>query len=198
MLTFALTMKEQAKFWKEEVENSLVALRQGGIILYPTATVWGLGCDASNSEAVERLNQLKKRISGKSYIVLVDDPAKLNRFVREVPDVAWDLVESAVEPMTIIYPEGINVAPNVLAEDGSLGIRVSTHPFCKLLIRRLKTPLVSTSANISGQSIPTTEAELDPAILKGIDYKVKGEFTTLSKPSTLIKLKTNGEFKILR
>jgi len=184
--------------WKTEVDKSLAVLRDGGTLLYPTDTVWGLGCDATNPEAVAKLLALKERPEGKALVVLIDDASKLNHYLREVPEVAWDLVEAAVDPLTIIYPGGIKVAKQVMGEDGTLAIRVCQHPFCQQLIRKLNRPLVSTSANRSGMPIPQTDAELDVLIANGVDYRVAGSINTNNKPSSLIQLGLDGGIKIVR
>jgi L-threonylcarbamoyladenylate synthase len=185
---------------EELIEKTVEVLKRGGLILYPTDTVWGIGCDASNFEAVEKINKLKKREAGKSFIVLIDDDRKLNRYVRNVPDVAWDIVEFSEKPTTIIYPQAYNLANNVFAEDFSLGIRVVKKGLCHDLLRKYGKPLISTSANLSNSPTPKSLKDIDPTILEGVDYvlnlpegnKLKG------KPSKIIKLKLNGEITFIR
>ncbi len=182
------------------MQEAIDVLKKGGIILYPTDTVWGLGCDASNEEAVERINQLKGRDSSKSYIVVIDDDRKLNRFIKEVPDVAWDLFEFATKPTTIILSEGYNLATNVLAKDGSVGIRIIKHGTCHQLLKKFGKPLVSTSANLSGEPTALSLSDINSKILDGVDYVVNlppNEKLT-GTPSTIIKLGVHGDYQLIR
>jgi L-threonylcarbamoyladenylate synthase len=185
---------------RDEIYNALEVLQKGGIILYPTDTVWGIGCDATNAEAVQKIYDLKQRVASKSMIVLLDNDNKLQRYVKEVPDVAWDLIDAADRPLTIIYPGAIYLAPNLIAEDGSIAIRITNDDFCKRLIGRLKKPLVSTSANISGNSTPSAFHQIDESILEGVDYVVNlpSQQDEKGQPSTIIKLAVNGEIEIIR
>ncbi|MCB0465442.1 MAG: threonylcarbamoyl-AMP synthase, partial [Aequorivita sp.] len=157
---------------KTEIEHALLILKKGGLILYPTDTVWGIGCDATNPDAVDKVFQLKKRSDEKSLICLVNDFRMLNEYVENVPEVAYDILKYAKKPTTIIYDDPIRVAENIIAEDNSLAIRVTKDEFCKKLIQRFRRPLVSTSANISGEKTPQSYAEIDPLILEGVDYVV--------------------------
>jgi L-threonylcarbamoyladenylate synthase len=184
----------------DEIETAAKVLKEGGIIVYPTDTVWGLGCDATNSEAVKRIFQLKQRPENKSFIVLLENPDFLNKYLNEVPEVAWDLIENAEKPLTIVYEQPKGFAPEVLNHDGTIGIRITTDEFCKKLIRKLNKPLVSTSANISGQATDGSYSSIPQEILNGVDYVVKHRQneTKLSVPSTIIRLALNGEFKIIR
>lgn len=185
---------------QEEINKAIEVLRNGGIILYPTDTIWGLGCDATNEKAVERIFEIKERNDSKSLIILIDNPNKLSRYVKEIPEVADELIDCATSPLTIIYPEGINLAKNTLAEDKSVGIRIVKHPFCEALIRKFGKPIVSTSANISGEPTPMNFNQISERILSKVDYVVNLHDSNLStgKASNIIKLKTNGEFKIIR
>ncbi|MBQ8046161.1 MAG: threonylcarbamoyl-AMP synthase, partial [Bacteroidales bacterium] len=157
---------------KEELKKAVEVMRRGGVILYPTDTVWGIGCDATNAEAVARIYEIKRRVESKSMIVLVDSMAKVEGYVREVPDIAWDLIDVADKPLTIIYDGARNLAPNLLAEDGSIGIRVTAELFSKELCYRFQKAVVSTSANISGEPTPRFFAEISPEIVEAVDYVV--------------------------
>ena len=179
-------------------------LRNGGIIVYPTDTVWGIGCDATNAEAVAKIYALKQREDSKSMLVLLDSPAKLPYYVGEVPETAWALLEASedaeTKPLTLIYPHARNMAPNLIAKDGSIGIRISKEPFSKALCAQLKHPIVSTSANISGHPTAHFYAEIEQAILDGADYvcRFRREDDCPAEPSSIIQLLADGSFKILR
>jgi len=183
-----------------EINKCNEVLRQGGIILYPTDTIWGIGCDATNEKAVARIYELKKREDSKSMIILLDTEARLLSYVREVPEAAWDLMEYSEKPLTIIYPDAKNLAPNVIAEDKTIGIRVTKDEFCVKLIGKFKKPIVSTSANISGSPSPANFSMIEKEILEGVDYIVnlRQNEKTASNPSSIIKLGLRGEFKIIR
>ena len=183
-----------------DMAEAVRVLKEGGILLYPTDTIWGIGCDATNREAVERIYRLKQRSDAKSMLVLVGSEGELQRTVEEVPEAAWMLIEAAVNPLTIIYDRPVGVAPNLLAEDGSLGIRITNELFSRTLCQRLKRPLVSTSANISGEKSPATFADIDPAIIAGVDYVVKyrQEENMPHRSSNIIKLSDSGVVKIIR
>lgn len=176
------------------------ALKQGGIIIYPTDTVWGIGCDATNSKAVKRVFDIKHRADSKALITLVDSMAALERIVAEVPEVAYQLVDVAVEPMTIVYDRGVGVAPELLAEDGSIGVRITSEEFSRELCRRFRRPIVSTSVNVSGEPAPKSFAEINPALLEAVDYVCESghDLPWAVKPSTVIKLSAGGVIKILR
>lgn len=198
------------RYDKEDIQEALRVLRAGGIIVYPTDTVWGIGCDATNAEAVKRIYALKQREDSKSMIVLLDSPAKLNYYIADIPEAAWALLEvsdfsedsedSEHKPLTIIYPGARNMAPNIIAEDGSVGIRITHEPFSKALCEQLRHPLVSTSANISGHPTAHWFAEIEQAILDGADYvcRFRREDDTAYEPSSIIKLNADGSFKIIR
>lgn len=184
---------------KEEIESCLKVLNEGGLILYPTDTVWGIGCDATNEEAVEKVYGLKQRPDSKALICLVANIRMLERHVYEVPEPAYDLVELSTRPTTIIYDQPMNVAKNLVAEDDTLAIRVASDEFCQRLTARMKRPLVSTSANISGRPTPGSFAEIDEEILKGVDYIVNLHREKKNgPPSSIIKLGNNGLVKIIR
>ena len=183
-----------------EVRNCIEVLQKGGLILYPTDTVWGIGCDATNADAVEKIYTLKNRSDSKSLIVLLDNESKLLSYVSNVPDVAWDLIEFAEKPLTIVYDDAKNLAKNVIADDGSAGVRITRDFFCKELIRKFRKPVVSTSANISGKNAPANFDDIDPAIINGIDYVVnlRQHEKIESSPSTIIRLKNDGQFQFIR
>lgn len=175
-------------------------MQAGGIILYPTDTIWGIGCDATNEEAVRKVYELKRRIDNKAVLVLTDSTAKLNMYVSEVPDIAWDLIEVTDTPLTIIYSQAKNLASNLLGEDGSIGIRVTNEEFSHKLCERFRKPIVSTSANISGEPSPANFQEISEEIKKGVDYIVnyRQEDMSKAKPSHIIKLGNGGVFQIIR
>ncbi|MFY9310173.1 MAG: L-threonylcarbamoyladenylate synthase [Bacteroidia bacterium] len=185
---------------EEEIKNALEVLRKGGTILYPTDTVWGIGCDARNKEAVAKVFKIKERAEYKSMVVLVSDETMVNRYVKEVPAIAWELIESAEEPLTIIYPDGRMLADKLIAADGSIGIRLVKDDFCKTLIHKFGKPLVSTSANISGEPTPMSFRDIKLDILNKVDYIVnfRQQETNNTKPSSIIKVAMNGEIKIIR
>lgn len=183
----------------EEIKTCLDVLLNGGIILYPTDTVWGIGCDATNAEAVSKVYNLKKRSSTKTMICLVANDFMLEQHVQKVPDVAYDIIDMATKPTTIVYDKPKGVAKNLVAEDDTLAIRVASDKFCQYLIQRLKKPLVSTSANIAGEPSPTSFKEISPEILKGVDYVVNlDRDKEKSTPSSIIKLGNDGTVKVIR
>lgn len=184
---------------RQEIDKALAILKQGGLILYPTDTVWGIGCDATNPHAVEKVFQLKKRSDKKSLICLVNDYKMLEQYVENVPEVAYAILKNSFQPTTIIYDNPIRVAENLVAEDDSLAIRVTKDEFCKSLIRYFRKPIVSTSANFSGAKTPQSFVDIDPLILEGVDYVVNlNQEKKSSKPSVIIKLKNDGSVKIIR
>jgi len=184
---------------KEEIYKVVEILKRGGIILYPTDTVWGIGCDAANSEAVQKIYKLKQRAESKTMICLVNNFGMLERHVDNVPNVAYNIIELAAKPTTIIYDNPAGVAENLIAEDNTLGIRIVQNNFCQRLIRKLGKPLVSTSANIAGKPTPKSFEEIDEAILKGVDYVVNLQSENgNANPSAIIKLSNNGGIKIIR
>jgi L-threonylcarbamoyladenylate synthase len=185
---------------EDEIKNAIEVLRKGGTILYPTDTVWGIGCDARNKEAVAKVYAIKQRANYKSMVILVSDETMINRYVKEVPAVAWELIESAEEPLTIIYPDARMLAENVIAADSSVGIRLVKDEFCKTLIHKFGKPLVSTSANLSGEPTPIAFSDIKLDILNKVDYIVnlRQKETNDVKPSAIIKVAMNGEIKIIR
>ena len=185
---------------KEEVRNACQILTDGGVILYPTDTVWGIGCDATNEQAVRRVFDIKKREDSKAMLVLVDNPVKVSFYVKEVPAVAWDLIDLTTTPLTIIYDGAKGLAPSLIADDGSIGIRVTTEEFSKQLCFRFRKPIVSTSANVSGQPSPKAFRFISEEIINAVDYVV--DFNRREKaparPSSIIKLSAKGEIKVIR
>lgn len=185
---------------REEINNTLTILKNGGTILYPTDTVWGIGCDATNEKAVEKILAIKKRDTSKSLILLLHNENYLANYIKEVPPFAYDLIEMATSPLTIIYPDAKNLAPNVIAEDGSIAIRIVKEPFCYKLIESLKKPIVSTSANFSGVNSPRNFSEIEKELYAQLDYIVNLRRTenSINNPSSIIKLGLGGEIKIIR
>ena len=175
-------------------------MNEGGVILYPTDTIWGIGCDATNEEAVRRVYQIKQRSDSKEMLVLVDSPVKVDFYVQDVPEVAWDLIEVADKPLTIIYSGARNLASNLIAEDGSVGIRVTNEEFSKRLCQQFRKAIVSTSANISGQPSPANYSEITEELKSMVDYVVgyRQEEMGHPKPSSIIKLDKGGVIKIIR
>lgn len=185
---------------RTEIEKTLNVLKNGGVILYPTDTVWGLGCDATNEQAVSKINEIKGRSNDKSFIILLDTDAKLQSYVSEIPDVAYDLIEYAEHPLTIIFSGAKNLAKNVTNEDGSVGVRIVKHDFCQQLIQRFRKPLTSTSANISGEPAPRFFDEISEEIKEAADYIVdlEQDLRIERKPSTIMKLAPGGQFSFIR
>lgn len=184
----------------DEVKKCIEVMRKGGVILYPTDTVWGIGCDATNADAVKRVFEIKKRADSKAMLLLVDSADRLARYVGDVPAVAWDLIDLATTPLTIIYDGARNVAQNLIASDGSIGIRVTSELFTKELCYRFQKAVVSTSANISGEPTPNNYSEISKDIIDAVDYVVnykqleKGR----AKSSSIIKLTSNGVVTVIR
>ena len=185
---------------KEEVAQALKVIQQGGIILYPTDTIWGIGCDATNTEAVKKIYALKQRDEAKSMIVLLDTENKLESYLKEVPSIAYDLIEYAENALTLVMPGAKNISPALIGADSSVGIRVAKHEFCQQLIGRMRRPLVSTSANISGRRSPQNFDEIEQEIIDGVDYVVNLEQdnTQKKKPSTIMRLNPDGQFEFIR
>lgn len=192
--------KESNPFSSDDFRQCLETLRNGGVILYPTDTVWGIGCDATNEIAVKRIYEIKQRADSKAMLVLVDSTARIMNYVDTVPDIAWDLAEISEKPLTIIYPQAKNIVENLLAADKSIGIRVTAEPFSKKLCEMLRRPIVSTSANIHGLPTPKYFCEIDSLIKERVDYIVqyRQNDVTKSSPSSIIKVGINGEVKIIR
>lgn len=183
-----------------EIKNAVEVLRSGKTILYPTDTIWGIGCDATNKEAVSRIFEIKERHDSKSLIILASDMDMVARYVKDIPEMAVTLDEVSDKPMTIIYPQGVNLAENVTAEDGSIAIRIPKCRFCVDMIRKFGKPIISTSANVSGEKAPKKFEEISSAIKEKIDYMVDSKMDTEStgKPSSIVKLGLNFEVKIIR
>lgn len=186
--------------YQEDIDQAVAIMKRGGVILYPTDTVWGIGCDATNEEAVARIYAIKQRSDSKSMLVLVDSVSSLERIVQEVPEVAYSLIELAVKPITIIYDQGVGLAHNLLAEDGSIGVRVSREAFSRQLARAMRRPIVSTSANISGSPTPMFFSAISPEVINQVDYVVRYRQDDEKEyaPSQIIKLSTNGLVKVIR
>jgi L-threonylcarbamoyladenylate synthase len=184
----------------DDIKAALEVLQKGGVILYPTDTIWGIGCDACNEAAVKRVYEIKNRVDSKSMLVLMENAGLIDRYVNEVPEIAFDLMEVAVKPLTIIFDGAKGLAKNLVAEDGSIGIRITSEAFSSELIRCFRRPIVSTSANISGNPSPASFDEIDPQIIKSVDYVVKyrQDDTQKAVPSSIIKLGKGGEVKIIR
>jgi L-threonylcarbamoyladenylate synthase len=184
----------------EDIVKAAEVLRAGGIILYPTDTIWGIGCDATNPAAVNRIFEIKQRQDAKSMLVLMENSNLLNSYISEVPEIAWELIEVADTPLTIIYPGAKNLAKNVIANDGSVGIRITNEAFTQQLIQRFRKPVVSTSANISGQKSPQNFAEISDEIKNTVDYIVQYRQDDLSRsnPSSIIKLGLGGQIEVIR
>jgi L-threonylcarbamoyladenylate synthase len=184
----------------DDIKKSLEVLKSGGVILYPTDTIWGIGCDATNIEAVQRIYKIKKREDSKSMLVLMENPALLERYVDDVPEIAWDLVEISTTPLTVIYSNAKNLATNLIALDGSVGIRFTKETFTSQLLQRFRKPLVSTSANISGEKSPAFFNEISEEIKSQVDYIVeyRQDDVTPAIPSSIIKLSSGGRIEIIR
>lgn len=186
--------------YAEDIRKAVDVMRKGGVILYPTDTVWGIGCDATNADAVDKIYAIKRRAESKAMICLIDSTARLQRYVRGVPSVAWDIMELTTKPTTIIFDRAVNVAPNLLAADGSIAIRVTDEPFSKELCFRMQRPIVSTSANISGEKPASNFRDIAPELLDAVDYVCKsrrGEKQPHT-PSAIIRLRSNGEVEVIR
>ena len=182
-----------------EVHNAFEVIKNGGIILYPTDTVWGIGCDASNPEAVKKIYDLKMRSEAKSMIVLMNSDRMMYNVFKEVPETAWQILDLSEKPTTLVLDNPKNVAPSLIAPDNTLGVRLVKEPFCYKLMERMKKPLVSTSANISGQPTPTSYKEIDHHILDGVDYIVNlHREKTAASPSAIIKLGNDMTVKVIR
>lgn len=185
---------------QEDIKNAIDTMRNGGVILYPTDTVWGIGCDATNPDAVAKVYKIKRRDDSKALICLVDSDARLQRYVRNVPEVAWDLLELADKPTTVILDNAVNLAPNLVAEDGSIAMRITKENFSKELCFRFQKPIVSTSANISGEPAAQNYRDISEELLNAVDYVcwTRRQEHKPHKPSSIIKFSENGEVKIIR
>ena len=185
---------------KKEIEKCLEVLNAGGIILYPTDTIWGIGCDATNTNAVAKIFELKSRPEAKSMIILLDHTGRLPGYIREVPQQAYELMELSEQPLTVVLEGAKNLAPNLVAPDGSIAVRIVMDEFCRNLVGRLRKPLVSTSANISGEQSPASFSEVSEKIKSGVDYIVglRQHEKISVKPSTIIRVGKGGEIKFIR
>ncbi len=185
---------------EEDIKRAVEVMQQGGVILYPTDTVWGIGCDATNAEAVKKVYAIKQRDDSKALICLVDSDARLQRYVRDVPDVAWQLIDCCDRPTTLILDGAVNLAPNLIADDGSIGIRITQEPFSKELCYRFQKAIVSTSANISGEPAAQNYRDIDPRIIEAVDYVCwsRRQEHQPHTPSSIIKLGRGGEVTIIR
>ena len=182
-----------------EINKAFQTIKEGGLILYPTDTVWGIGCDASNAEAVKKIYDLKKREDSKALICLVTDDRMLKKYVKKIPEAAYSIIDLSEKPITIIYDDAQNLASNLIPEDNTIAIRIPDNKFCYQLSRKLNGALVSTSANISGYPTPKSYKEISSAILKGVDYIVNLHHEKIcDKPSSIIKLSNSGIVKIIR
>jgi L-threonylcarbamoyladenylate synthase len=193
-------MENEAALLTNDLKSACRVLREGGLILYPTDTVWGIGCDATSAGAVERIYALKRRTDRRAMLVLLDSAARLETYVGEVPAIAWELMEVAVKPLTVIYPKARNVAPNLPGEDGSLGVRITAELFSGRLCRMFRKPVVSTSANLSGQPSPASFREIAEEIRTGVDYVVRFRQDDLrpARPSGILRLGAGGLVQVIR
>ena len=184
----------------EDIRKCIDVLNRGGLILYPTDTIWGIGCDATNADAVKKVYELKRREDNKAMLVLLDSVNSLDRYVRDVPEIAFDLIDVAVRPLTIIYDGGYNLAPNLLGANNSIGIRITNESFSQTLCRKFRRPIVSTSANISGEPSASLFKEISQEIINGVDYVVnyRQNDNNRNSASSIIKLGADATIKILR
>ena len=185
---------------EDDIRSAVEVMRKGGVILYPTDTVWGIGCDATNAEAVARVYEIKKRADSKALICLVDSDARLQRYVKKVPNVAWELLDCADKPTTVILDGAVNLAPNLIAEDGSIALRITQEAFSKELCYRFQKAIVSTSANISGEPTAQNYCDISQEIIDAVDYVcwTRRQEHKPHKPSSIIKLGLGGEVEIIR
>lgn len=186
--------------YTDDIRTAVEVMNRGGVILYPTDTIWGIGCDATNPEAVKRVYEIKKRDDSKALITLVDSEAKIEFYVRDVPNVAWNLIDVSDSPLTLIYDGARNLAPNLIADDGSVAIRLTKEPFSSRLCRAFRRAIVSTSANVSGEPSPKTFSQISEEVLSAVDYVCTSRRNEREphKPSSIIKIGADGEIKIIR
>lgn len=184
----------------EDIKNAVEVMKKGGVVLYPTDTVWGIGCDATNAEAVAKIYNIKHREESKAMICLVDSDNRIQRYVREVPEVAWDVMNYATKPTTVILDGANGLAPNLIAEDGSIAMRITQEAFSKELCYRMQKPIVSTSANISGEPAAQNYRDISEEILNAVDYVCFSRRNEHKphQPSSIIRLRKNGEVTIIR
>ena len=194
------TINDKKMTRQEDIQKAVEVMRKGGIIIYPTDTVWGIGCDATNPEAVAKIYKIKHREDSKALVCIVDSDARLQRYVRNVPDVAWQLIDAVVKPTTLILDGAVNLAPNLIGEDGSIGIRITNEPFSKELCYRFQKAIVSTSANISGEPAAQNYRDISEEILSAVDYVCtsRRQEHKPHQPSTIIKVGATGEINIIR
>lgn len=185
---------------QDDIKKAVEVMKNGGVILYPTDTVWGIGCDATNEEAVAKVYKIKKRDDSKALICLVDSDTRLQRYVRNAPEVAWSVMELGTKPTTVIFDNAVNLAPNLIAEDGSIAMRITNEEFSKELCYRFQKPIVSTSANISGQPAAENYCDISEELLNAVDYVCfsRRQEHKPHTPSSIIKIKNNGEINIIR
>lgn len=185
---------------QEDLKNAIKTLQNGGIILYPTDTIWGIGCDATNINAVKKVLEIKKSADSKSMLILLNNSSRIYSYVENVPDVAIEIAEISEKPITIIYPDAKNLPENLIADDGSIGIRITKEEFSSNLVQKFKKPIVSTSANISGEKTPLNFSEISDEIKNKVDYVVKynQEKTNLPVPSSIIKIGAGNQVTIIR
>ncbi|GAB6982487.1 L-threonylcarbamoyladenylate synthase [Prevotella dentasini] len=185
---------------EDDIRNAVEVMKRGGVILYPTDTVWGIGCDATNPDAVAKVYEIKRRNDSKALICLVDSDNRLQRYVRNVPDVAWQLIDAVTKPTTLILDGAVNLAPNLIAEDGSIGVRITKEPFSKELCYRFQKAVVSTSANVSGEPAAQNYCDISEEILSAVDYvcEARRQEHKPHEPSSIIKLGSDGEVTIIR
>ena len=197
---FSKQLLKNEDLFNDDIKQACEVMQRGGIILYPTDTIWGIGCDATNAEAVQRVYKIKQRADSKALIILTDSEAKVEYYVSEVPETAWQLLDVAVKPLTLIYPGARNLATNLLADDGSIAIRITKEPFSQRLCRQFRKAIVSTSANISGNAAPHNFSEISDEIKNAVDYIVTARRDEIkeSLPSSIIKLEADGTIKIIR
>lgn len=186
--------------YTDDIRTAVEVMNRGGVILYPTDTIWGIGCDATNPEAVKRVYEIKRRDDSKALITLVDSEAKIEFYVRDVPNVAWNLIDVSDSPLTLIYDGARNLAPNLIADDGSVAIRLTKEPFSSRLCRAFRRAIVSTSANVSGEPSPKTFSQISEEVLSAVDYVCTSRRNEREphKPSSVIKIGAGGEIKIIR
>lgn len=181
-----------------KIQEAVNVIKNGGVITHLTDTIWGIACDPKNEAAVERIHEIKQRPEGKSFIILISDPSQLYNYVEKIPEIVWDIIEFTEDPLTVIYPKGKGLPKRVLAEDGSIGIRLVKKGECFELLKKLKNGLISTSANISGEDSPKAFSDISQEVLNAVDYVVNSDAVSNKKPSKIIKIDVDGTFKIIR
>lgn len=193
-------LRVSSENYTDDIRTAVEVMNRGGVILYPTDTIWGIGCDATNPEAVKRVYEIKRRDDSKALITLVDSEAKIEFYVRDVPNVAWNLIDVSDSPLTLIYDGARNLAPNLIADDGSVAIRLTKEPFSSRLCRAFRRAIVSTSANVSGEPSPKTFSQISEEVLSAVDYVCTSRRNEREphKPSSIIKIGADGEIKIIR